>query len=566
MTRTLAFIFALLLLVLLSGCSSKEPTRPNIILILADDFGYMDSQVYAARLTGTDKSEMYYETPNIDMLSGEGVSFSRAYANQLCSPTRASILTGKYAGRLGFTTAAPPMKTFYNTNQEVPDGRSAHELLQSAGKIKNISWLNGACNTAVPAGTIHDRGKDEVSIAEALPGYHSAFIGKWHLGGIGAEGYQPADQGFHPIAWYDAGGSQYFNWRQAWNVRSKDRFPEIPQEEWEMGDAGEETGQEYLTDDLTAQALNYLDKRAGISDQPFFLYFCHFAVHGPWQARKQDSTYFANKDTKGWNNHNDPSYAGMIRGLDNSVGLILEKLEKTGLEKNTLVIFMSDNGGFDSKITNNRMATDNSPLRGGKACLTEGGIRVPLILRWKGKISAGKWCNVPVDCTDLFATVIDAAGYDLEHYYTSLEIDGRSLMPLLNDLDNSGGIYEHGTRYWHYPCNVAVLNPFDGKPLTPHSAIMEGYYKLIFDWHGRLRLFDLETDLEENHNLAHEMPHKTRELFAKLATWLEGNIQEQYWPVINQHYDPMQEVREDAPFVDLYTAYKEGKDIINLAH
>ncbi|MCP4313669.1 MAG: sulfatase-like hydrolase/transferase [Bacteroidetes bacterium] len=168
MTRSLAFIFALLLLVMLPGCSNKESTRPNIILILADDFGYMDSQIYAARLTGTDKSEMYYETPNIDMLSGEGVSFSWAYANQLCSPTRAAILTGKYAGRLGFTTAAPSMKTFYNTNQEVPDGRSAHQLLQNAGKIKNITWLNGACNTAVPAGTIHDRGKERFQLANGV--------------------------------------------------------------------------------------------------------------------------------------------------------------------------------------------------------------------------------------------------------------------------------------------------------------------------------------------------------------------------------------------------------------
>ncbi len=267
----------------LSACAPEtEKQRPNIILILADDYGYMDLAAYAQKTLGVEPDEMYYETPNLDRLVGEGVAFSRAYANQLCSPTRAAILTGKYAGRLGFTTATPARNTYYNQDSVPPPGQYPHDVLYHFDQIPIAqAWKNGSTNTAVPAGTAFDGGRDEISLAEALPDYHAAFIGKWHVGGHGAEGYQPADQGFHPLAWFDAGGSAYFNWRPGWNQRSRERFPKIPQKEWLIGKAGPETGEDYLTDDLTAQALDYLDSRVDKQEKPFFLYFSHFAVHGP---------------------------------------------------------------------------------------------------------------------------------------------------------------------------------------------------------------------------------------------------------------------------------------------
>ena len=554
-------------LLLMASCTQKDDQQPNIVFILADDFGYMDAQSYAQRMTGVEKSDMYYETPNIDRLSDEGISFSYAYANQLSSPTRASLLTGKYAGKLGFTTATPLRKTYYNQNMKVPEGQYPHDVLEHFDPIDiERAWINGKTNTALASGTLIDNGLDEISLAEALPDYHSAFIGKWHVGGHGAEGYSPADQGFDPIAWYDGGGSLYFNWREGWNNRSKSYFPDMPQEEWKMGDAGEETGEKYLSDDLTVQALRYLDKRAEIKGQPFFLYFNHYAVHSPWQAKAEDLAYFDSKDTKDWNGHKDPRYAGMVRGLDNSVGKILDKLEETGLEDNTLVIFMSDNGGWDSRVSVGGMATNNSPLRGGKACLSEGGIRVPLIFRWKGEINEGIWSDIPVDCTDLFPTIVQAAGYDIEGFYNDIGIDGRSLLPLFKDIDNSKADYNHNTRYWHYPFNVSVYSPFDGEFLTPRSAIMEDNFKLIFDWHGRLKLFDIKNDIEENYNLVQEMPEKTREMYGKLMTWLDENVDKQYWPVLNPEYDASKEVRKDAPFIDLYKAWKEGKDIVELTH
>jgi arylsulfatase A-like enzyme len=540
----------------------EKEQKPNIILILADDYGYMDSQAYAQHVLGTNKDSMFYETPNIDRLVSEGVAFDRAYANQLCSPTRASLITGKYAARLGFTTATPRRETYYNTNTPVPDGSYAHDVIDHHDNIKiEMAMLNGSSNTALPSGAAPDNGWDETTIAEALPDYHSAFIGKWHIGGHGAKGYTPLDQGFDESpAWFDAGGSIYFNWRKPWGNRKK-HFAESPQEINYMGTAGEETGLDYLTDDLTEQAVRFIDRRSKIKTQPFFLYFCHFAVHAPNQAKQEDIDYFKQKPTKGWNGHKNEIYAGMIRGLDNSVGRILDKLEETGLDENTLVVFMSDNGGIDYKITPNGEVTSNYPLMGGKACVTEGGIRVPLVFRWKGKLEEGKWCKVAVDCNDIFPTLVEAAGYDVKpHYKKEDGIDGRSLMGLVQDVENTQKSYDRDTHFWHYPFNVIYNNPYDGLPLTPHSAIMEGDYKLIFDWHGRLKLFNINMDISETNNLAKQMPELTNELFAKLMNWMDKNVKETYWPHPNPNYNSSND-SHDVSYINLIEIYKTGEDV-----
>lgn len=551
------------------SCSNAEKVekKPNIILILADDYGYMDTQAYAEHTLGAKKEEMFYETPNIDRLVSEGVAFDQAYSNQLCSPTRASIITGKYAARLGFTTATPRTQTYYNTNKPVPEGSYAHDVLDHHDNIKiEMALLNGSSNTAIPAGAAPDNGKNETTIAEALPDYHSAFIGKWHIGGHGAKGYTPADQGFEPLAWFDSGSSTYFKWRGIWNNESKQAFPNIPQDKMYYGSAGEQTGMDFLTEDLTEQAVRFINKRSKIKDQPFFLYFCHFAVHGPYQAKDEDVKYFENKPTKGWNNHKDPTYAGMIRGLDNSVGRILKALEANGLDENTLVVFMSDNGGIDQRVTSDEKITSNYPLNGGKACVTEGGIRVPLIFRWKGKINAGQWSNVAVDCNDIFPTLLEAAGYDVKAYYNKEDgIDGRSLLGLMDDVNNTKQSYTRNTHFWHYPFNVIYTNPYDGLNLTPHSAIREGDYKLIFDWHGRLKLFNIKEDISETNNLAKQMPDLTNELFSKLMVWLEKNAKQTYWPKVNPNYNPANEAH-DVTFVNLVEIYRNGGDVAQSAN
>lgn len=540
----------------------KPTVRPNIVFILADDYGIMDTQAYASKVLDISMDSTFYETPNINRLMAEGVSFSQAYANQLCSPTRASIMTGKYAARLGFTTAMPPRETYYNQSMDIPNGYYAHDVLEHKDNIEiEQALINGTSNSAVPTGTLHDAGRDEISIAEALKDYHSAFIGKWHIGGFGAKGYQPADQGFEPIAWFDAGGSVYFDWRKGWDNKSKERFPKMPQEEWEMGDSGNMTTEKYLTDDLTVQALDYLDKRAKMKEEPFFLYFSHFAVHSPYQGKEDEVAYFGSKASKGWNGHKDPVYASMVKGLDRSIGLILDKLKQTGLEENTLVVFMSDNGGIDSKITPRGDGTDNAPFLGGKACLTEGGIRVPLIFRWKGKIKQGGWVDVPVDCTDIYPTILDVAGYDVKAMVKENSLDGQSIVPLLSDFQNRQNNYSKKVHYWHYPFNVIYNSPYEPYPLTPHSAIRDGDYKLIFDWYGRLHLYNIEEDPFESNDLASEMTDLRDTLFKKLVAWLTKNVEQRYWPTLNRSYIPTKESR-NTPFVDLFSEFKGNIDKI----
>ncbi|MFC1766507.1 sulfatase [Planctomycetota bacterium] len=523
--------------------------KPNIIFILADDLGMCDVTAYAARFTGTKPARMYYETPHLNRLISEGTAFSQAYACQLCSPTRASLLTGRNAARLGVTTATPgSVKSYYNQGKLPPGDYLPQDAIYWGDNIKEEqALLNGSTLLALPAGQPGDRAQDEITLAEALQDYHAAFIGKWHLGGHGAEGWQPQNQGFEELSYFDAGGSVYFNWRKHWNRRQKIHSA-MPQDQLWMGKSGQDFGKTYLTDELTEHAVQFLQHRAAQKQaQPFFLYFCHFSVHTPIQAKPEDIAYFKDKSTRGWNGHNDPVYAGMVRSLDDSVGRLMETLKQTGLEDDTLVVLMSDNGGV---MYVNGGPTDNQPFKGGKAMMFEGGIRVPLVFRWKGRIAAGQWCDVPVHCTDLFPTLLDLAGYDVEPYVQLGGIDGRSIKGLLSDPQNRNKSYARDTFYWHYPFNVIVKHPDDGVALAPHSAVRQGDYKLIYDWSGRLLLHDIVRDPFEKEDLSEKMPGKTHKLFVKLNDWLDNRVNEKYHPALNPSYGAEKESRSRA-FVDL---------------
>lgn len=374
MTRPRSALLSALLVAGVTTASAFAATqRPNIVFILADDLGYMDINAYAERTVGVPATQQYFETPHLDRLVAESTAFSQAYACQLCSPTRAGILTGRNAARIGVTTATPnSVRTFYNQGIEPPPGYLAHDAIYWGDQIKVAqALLNGSSLEALPSGHPLDQGRDELTIAEALRGYRSAFIGKWHLGGHGASGWQPHNQGFRELAYFDEGGSAYFNWRNSWEARKKPRHLEkMPQAEWLVGRADAATGTEYLTDALTDTAVTFITRQAATHDAPFLLYLCHFAVHTPFQGKPELVAHFENKPTRGWNGHSNAVYAAMLKSLDDSVGRILQALEATGLAANTLVVFMSDNGG----VTYTKpAATSNAPLKGGKAMMFEGG-------------------------------------------------------------------------------------------------------------------------------------------------------------------------------------------------
>ena len=515
--------FTIFALLIFSGlCFASDV--PNIVFILADDLGIMDVGAYAEHFSGRKAEELYYETPHIDSLVERGIAFSQAYSNQLCSPTRAAILTGKIASRIGVTTATPRTRTYYNQGIKPPEGYSPHDAYAHKDAIKQQqAWLNGHSNTAVST--------DIPTLPRILKTHDCAYIGKWHLGGHGAKGQQPRDHGFEEIAYYDAGGSPYFNWRHHWDNRKK-YSDKMPQSELTIGKSGTDTGESFLTEDLTAQARLYLKERAQTPDKPFFLYFAHFSVHTPLQAKDDLVGYFENKSTRGTGGHNHPVYAAMVKHLDNSVGEILNTLNETGLSKNTIVVFTSDNGGVEYT---DPPATDNYPFKGGKACLYEGGIRVPLVYYQPEKYDSGTWCDNVVDCTDFLPTFATLTGNDVPG-----NINGQSILSMLDEPEVKATAR---TLYWHYPFNVIVKHPDNGLPLTPHSAIRKGDYKLIWDWHGKLELYDIVKDPYEQDDISTKHPQKTKHLYEQLYSWLDCNVEERYLPRKNPHYDADQDKR-----------------------
>lgn len=358
--------------------------KPNFIFILVDDMGWMDVGAYGSK---------YFQTPNIDRLAREGMKFTDAYAAcPVCSPTRASILTGKYPARLHLTDWLPG-------REDKPDHKLARPEIRQQLPL------------------------EEVTIAEALKtaGYVSASIGKWHLGG---KIYPPEAQGFDVNVAGNHNGSppSYFS-----PYQTKSRS--IPLSAGKPG--------EYLTDRLTDEALQFIETN---KDKPFFVYLPYYAVHIPLQAKEElIKKYKDIQDPRG--EQKNPIYAAMIESLDQNVGKLMQKLNELKLSENTVIFFTSDNGGVtvpEGGIT----PTSNAPLRAGKGYLYEGGIREPLIVRWPGVVTEGSVCTNVVCSIDYFPTICALAGVPVTN-----KIDGVSLVPLLK---KSGRIPAREL-YWHYP-------------------------------------------------------------------------------------------------------------------
>jgi arylsulfatase A-like enzyme len=365
--------------------TTTEGGKPklNFVFILIDDMGWMDLGCYGS--SG-------HLTPHIDRLAASGMRFTNAYAAcPVCSPTRASILTGKYPARLHLTDWLPGRTD-----------RPSQKLLRP--KIRQHLPL------------------EEVTLAEALKpaSYVSASIGKWHLGG---PDYSPEMQGFDVNIGGTAAGSPR-------NGYFKFQSPTLKLREGE-----------YLTDRLTDEALAFIDKNR---DRPFFLYLAHYAVHIPLQAKKEVVARYQPR-AKPDDPQTNPVYAAMVESVDESVGRLLKKLEELKLAERTVVIFTSDNGGLSVKEGPHTPATSNAPLRTGKGYLYEGGIREPLLVRWPGVTRAGNTCDVPISSVDYFPTVLDMAGVKQEGRPA---VDGVSLVPLLR-----GDKMPRKDRalYWHYP-------------------------------------------------------------------------------------------------------------------
>jgi arylsulfatase A-like enzyme len=480
--------FAILVMTALAvaGGQVRAAERPNIILILCDDLGWADLGCYGST---------YHKTPHLDRLAASGVRFTDAYAAcPVCSPTRASLLTGRYPQRYNLTDWLPGR----------PD-RPDQKLLRP--KI----------NQQLPL--------EEITVAEALKpaGYVCGHVGKWHLGG---KGFGPQQQGFD----LNIAGDQTGTARSYFAPFTSKDGTVMP---------GLETAPdgEYLTDRLTAEAEKFIDANR---DRPFFLYLAHYAPHIPLRARPElVAKYRPGKHGEQGN----PTYAAMLESIDDGVGRILQKLDDLKLAGRTVVVFNSDNGGLATLEGSSMAATYNGPLREGKGYLYEGGIRVPLLVRWPGVARAGTTCNVPVSSIDFFPTVLDACGVTSE-----AKLDGASLVPLLK-----GGDLKREALYWHYP-------HYANQGSRPGGAVRAGAYKLIeFYENGRRELYDLSRDVSEARNLIAGKPEVAKELAAKLDAWRKDVGARMMTP--NPDYLPNPQAKDGTITLPAHTAEVHGTQL-----
>ena len=445
----------LILMVILSNphyLEAKEK-NPNIVFILVDDLGWQDLHCYGSS---------FYETPNIDKLRSEGMMFTDAYsAAPVCSPTRASILTGKNPAHLQFTGHIT---------------RIGRHRYPEHGRI-------------IPPNDKMHVELDEIMIPEALNGlgYASVSIGKWHVGD--EEKYFPVNQGFDMnIAGYEDGSPPTY-----WGPYEIDR-------EWNgvIKNLPHRKSGEYLTDRLTDEAIKFIRKN---KQKPFFTYLSYYAVHTPLEAPDSLVKKYEAK-LKEQPVQKSATYAAMIEKVDDNVGRLLDEVDKMGLTDNTIVIFYSDNGGTTE-------ATINTPLREGKGYLYEGGIRVPLIFKWPGRIRPNTRSDVPVISDDLVPTIVDMAG---EGARLPDDIDGISLLPLLEGKSTELNREE---LCWYYP-------QYSPQAQMPGYAIRKDDFKLIEHYDPqRIELFHLTNDISESQNLAEKMPEKVEELKASFQNWLK---------------------------------------------
>ena len=438
-----------------ASVAMAKPT--NFVILLVDDLGWSDLSCYGADL---------HDTPNIDRLARSSLRFTNAYAAApVCTPTRASIMTGKYPARLHMTI-------WHEASQNPPTRRKL-----------------------LPPCTVGDLPHEQVTIAEVLSaaGYRTAHVGKWHLGDAA---HYPETQGFDINiggTFWGAPSTFFFPYRGNWGNSEEYRY--VPGLPW--GQEGE-----YLTDRLTEETLHILDR---FQEGPFFLQLAYHTVHTPIEAKPELVERYTARLKAGMH-HSNPTYAAMAHSLDESVGRVLAKLDELGIAENTLVLLTSDNGGFVNRYRK-ATVTNNYPLRSGKGSLYEGGTRVPLVVRWPG-VTSSKLCDVPVISTDFYPTLLEIAGLtgDAKH---NADLDGISLVPLLKD---SAAALSRDTLFWHYPHYYPTT--------TPVSAIRTGDWKLLEYYEdSRLELYNLRADLSEQNNLAEQMPERAKQMRAQLHAW-----------------------------------------------
>jgi arylsulfatase A-like enzyme len=468
------------------GCGQavqKTREKPNIIFLLVDDLGWRDVGFMGSR---------YYETPNLDKLAAESMIFTNAYAAcAVCSPTRASIQTGRYPARLGLTDWIRARFQVQNNELTTPPPYEKNEgrMLKTPS---NSRWMD----------------LEEITIAELLKkaGYFTCHIGKWHLG---TDDYYPEKQGYD----LNIGGSDMGNPVNYFDPYSNSKGVRLP-------NLSPRREGEYLVDRLADELVNVIRQH---KDQPFFINMCYYAVHTPLMAKPEMINKYEAKNKV--DEQNNAVYAAMVESVDQAVGKLLDELKKEKLLDHTMILFFSDNGGFLG-------STSNKPLRSGKGYPYEGGIREPMFVYWKGVIQPGTKCGLPVTSVDFLPTLCSVANVALP----DRPVDGRDISPVFR-----GERLDTVPLFWHFP-------HYCFSDVVPYSIIRDGNWKLIKRYERfdsarakakrslrlcrakettnvnegvEFELFNLENDLSEETDLSGSHPEKVKELDKKLQDWIK---------------------------------------------
>ncbi len=467
--------------------------RPNIILFMVDDMGWQDTSIpfYKEKTALNER----YHTPNMERLASQGMMFTQAYACSVSSPTRVSLMTGMNAARHRVTN--------WTLQKDSPTDRKS-DILEFP------DWnMNGICQ--VPGIPLT---YEATSLPQLLKnsGYHTIHCGKAHWGAIDTPGENPHHFGFEVnIAGHAGGGIASYLGEKNYGNRN-DGVPSplqaVPGLEKYWG------SNTFATEALTIEAIKALDKAKKLG-QPFYLYFAHYAIHIPIN---RDPRFYQKHLNRGLS-EKEAAYAALIEGMDKSLGDIMDWLEENGLDENTIILFMSDNGGFSTgkQWRDEPLHTQNAPLNSGKGSAYEGGVRVPMIVKWPCTVKQGTRCGNYLIIEDFFPTILDMAR--VEERETVQPIDGVSFIPLLKGVDDDNVKDNNTSRalYWNYPNLWGNTGPGIG----PTCTIRKGSWKLIYYYEtGEKELFNITNDTGERNNQAAKNPGVVKKLSKELGTYL----------------------------------------------